>query len=268
LTQIIVALDGCTDQTAFMLREVHDPRIKLLSYTQNRGKVARTNNILRHAKTDILVLYDADIVLFDCDSTANLIAPLIEKDSSIDLTSGRQVPIVGDTIVEKIANAGSIVWDHAKSYSNNNSIYYCSGGNRAMTRELYSKLTFPKIMAEDIYPYLYAQKINLRFRYVKTPIIKYSLPKTLSDYFKRDKRYTLSPLQHKKLFGDILIAREFTINTSAKLRAMVKAFIQNPFWTVLYIFLFPIPKILAFLDNDKYTSTWKPLSSTRGGGNS
>ncbi len=251
-----------------MVKKIRDSRIKLLSYSQNRGKVARTNNILRHADTDILVLYDADIVLFDRDSTANLIAPLLAKGSSIALTSGRQVPIVGDTIVEKIANAGSLVWDHAKSYSKNNSIYYCSGGNRAMIRELYTKLSFPQIMAEDIYPYLYAQQNNFNFRYVKKPIIKYSLPKTLSDYFKRDKRYTLSPLQHKKLFGDTLIESEFTINTSIKLRAMVKAFIQNPFWTILYISLFPVPKILAFLDRDKYASTWKPLSSTRGGAQS
>lgn len=268
LTQIIVALDGCTDQTALVLRNKRDPRIKLLTYSQNRGKVARINNILRHAKSDILVLYDADIVLYDHESTANLIAPLLDKDLSIVLTSGRQLPIVGDSIVEKIANAGSLVWDYAKRYSKNDSIYYCSGGNRGMTRTFYTKLSFPKIMAEDIYPYLYALKSNLQFRYVEKPIIKYSLPKTLSDYLKRDKRYTLSPIQHKRLFGESLIESEFTINNSVKLRAMVKAFLQNPFWTILYISLFPVPKILAFLDRDKYASTWKPLSSTRGGAQS
>lgn len=265
LYEIIIALDGCTDNTFDILKKIRDSRLRILNYENNLGKVARINNILSHAKSDYLVLYDADIILVNENSTANLLNPLLNSQISIDLSSGQQLPVIGNSWVEKIAGAGTEVWNNAKSLSGKNSVYYCSGGNRAMSRSFYRKLVFPNIMAEDIYPYLFAKENNLHFSYVDLPIIKYSLPKTFNDYIMRDKRYSLSPTQHRQLFGNDLINKEFTINRMIKLKALIMSIIKNPIWTLLYLAMFPVPKILAILDRNSSVSTWKPLASTRGG---
>lgn len=267
ITQIVVALDGCTDHTKYEIERCNDNRIKVLDYKKNQGKIARTNNLLHFTKTDYLILIDADIKLFDDSAFMSLLEPMLKPGSKISLTSGRQVPIVGSSLVEKIASAGARVWDIAKSMSGYNSIYYCSGGNRAFAKSFYQKLKFPKIMAEDIYPYMYAKLNGYIFEYVPKPIILYSLPKTLKDYLLRDKRYTLSPLQHKQLFNPDLVNREFTINNKIRLKALFIAIFTNPIWTAVYLFLSPLPKLMAFFEKDKYQSTWKPLSSTRGGSN-
>lgn len=267
ITQIVFALDGCTDNTKREIERCIDTRIKVLNYKKNQGKIARTNNLLRFAKTDYLILIDADIKLFDDSAFINLLEPMLKPGSKVSLTSGRQVQIVGSSPVEKIASAGALVWDIAKSMSGSNSIYYCSGGNRAFAKSFYQRLKFPKIMAEDIYPYMYAKLNGYLFEYVPKPIILYSLPKTLKDYLLRDKRYTLSPLQHKQLFNPILVNRQFTINNKIRLNALIRASIANPIWTLCYLTLSPLPKLMAFFEKDKYQSTWSPLSSTRGGSN-
>ena len=264
IVDILVALDGCTDRTKDEIKKCKDKRVKILEYKTNLGKITRANNILRSAKTEYLVLFDADVKIHDDLACSKLLSPMLKNGSNITLTSGVQLPIVGNTITEKIAYAGALVWEKAKSMSGENSVYHCSGGNRAFARNFYKNLKFPKVMAEDIYPYLYAKQNGFIFEYVPLPIVMYSLPRNIKDYLYRDKRYTLSPLQHKQIFNNAFIDNEFTINNKIRLIALIKALLVNPIYTVLYLALAPAPKIMAYFDKNKFQSTWKVLASTRG----
>ncbi len=65
IEKIIVASDGSTDKTADIVRSFRDPRIQLIAGRENRGQNYRQNQIIDHTNSDILVLFNADIIIGD-----------------------------------------------------------------------------------------------------------------------------------------------------------------------------------------------------------
>ncbi|MER6842676.1 bifunctional polysaccharide deacetylase/glycosyltransferase family 2 protein [Streptomyces platensis] len=72
--QVIVIDDGSTDQTADLATWIDDPRVRVIRQT-NAGKAAALNTGLAHARSDIVVMVDADTV-FEPDAIQRLIQPL------------------------------------------------------------------------------------------------------------------------------------------------------------------------------------------------
>lgn len=62
----VVVDDGSTDGTAALVRELaeHDPRIRLVSYTPNRGRAHARTQALAAARGDWMVVWDVDDVYY------------------------------------------------------------------------------------------------------------------------------------------------------------------------------------------------------------
>ncbi|MFH1996491.1 MAG: glycosyltransferase family 2 protein [Candidatus Omnitrophota bacterium] len=58
--EIIFALDGCTDNTASIISEFSDPRIRVIDKKTREGKVKTLNRVVPEAKGEILVFSDAN----------------------------------------------------------------------------------------------------------------------------------------------------------------------------------------------------------------
>src|SRR5262245_52847255 len=82
LEKIIVVSDGSSDKTAKIVREIKDKRILLIENPERLGLYATQNKILENTDSDILVMFDADILPKNQYLVANLIAPII-KDNTI-----------------------------------------------------------------------------------------------------------------------------------------------------------------------------------------
>lgn len=72
---ILVGSDGSTDRTVSIAGAVTDPRVKLLSFSQNRGKASVLNDCVQQAAADILVFTDANTV-FQPDTVKVLVSRL------------------------------------------------------------------------------------------------------------------------------------------------------------------------------------------------
>ncbi|WP_114238538.1 glycosyltransferase family 2 protein [Dyella sp. C9] len=58
LVDILVACDGCTDDTARRALQFGDERVRVLEYPSRRGKAACLNDAVRHARGEVLLMTD------------------------------------------------------------------------------------------------------------------------------------------------------------------------------------------------------------------
>ncbi len=85
LLQIIVACDGCTDDSAAVARAVGDARVQVLEFTARRGKAACLNDAVAAASGDVLLMTDVR-QHFDAAALRALVANL--ADPAIGAASG------------------------------------------------------------------------------------------------------------------------------------------------------------------------------------
>lgn len=74
LEKIIVVSDGSTDRTEELVKSIKRKQILLLINKRRLGLNATQNKILRKSKSDILVLFDADVLPKDKNCVASLIS--------------------------------------------------------------------------------------------------------------------------------------------------------------------------------------------------
>lgn len=100
LEKIIVASDGSTDDTNQLVRKIKNQKIILIASKVRKGMAYRENQICNLAKSDILVLLNADIRITDKNFLYRLILPIAQNRA--DLTSCRTVENTPKTLFEKI----------------------------------------------------------------------------------------------------------------------------------------------------------------------
>ena len=83
--QIIVASDGSSDETVEIAREYEDRGVKVLAFTERRGKASVVNDAVTEANGEIICLCDAN-VMFQPDALQRLVAAL--DDSRVGAATG------------------------------------------------------------------------------------------------------------------------------------------------------------------------------------
>src|ERR1700674_2484234 len=72
--EVLIASDGSSDDTVEVAQRLSDgSRIRVLVFSQNRGKISVLNDAVREARGGIIVLSDASAIL-DSDSIRQLVA--------------------------------------------------------------------------------------------------------------------------------------------------------------------------------------------------
>ncbi len=75
--EVVVVDDGSTDATPAILRQIRDPRVKVVRHDRNRGKGAAVRTGLQHVTGDVILIQDADLEYSPRDYP-NLLAPILE----------------------------------------------------------------------------------------------------------------------------------------------------------------------------------------------
>jgi glycosyltransferase involved in cell wall biosynthesis len=79
LKEIVVISDGSTDDTVSKIKAIDSDLVRVIEHKENRGKIVRLNEAFKTITADILLQFDADIVLPNMDIPAQMIQPFLNQ---------------------------------------------------------------------------------------------------------------------------------------------------------------------------------------------
>ena len=257
INQILVVSDGSSDNSAEAVKSLHMPKVSVIEHQTRQGKSVRMIEILEAAKSNIVVLLDADIQLGSKQTLWHLIKPIVL--GQVTLTSGRPIKVSTGTFVDKVMDVSFFMQDQVKQVLNaGNSLYACHGRITAMHRNLFSKLALPGIaVGNDAYLYIYNDRTGYNFQFAADAPVLFKMPQTLRDYIKQERRFASTPAEQNIFFGED-VSKYYKIPLLVKLQVLAKS-IRFHIYLACYI-IFRV----AALFIPKYTSsTWDMSESTK-----
>lgn len=260
LDQIIIYSDGSTDKTVELVKKQNIEKINIIESKHRKGVSYGQNLIMRKCRSDILFLANADITF----KNKNLFDKIIPKfDDNTGLISVRVTPVKATTFFEKVIN-----WSHSVKYLSYeaislDNIYLCHGRFRAISRKLYRKIIFPKVIAEDAFSYLLCKKNNLKFKYLKSLKIMFRSPTNINDHIKQSKRFLNGAQELMKLYGVNKIKSEYDLKNIRSLSIWIRSLLMNPVYFILYALIFSYSVITLKLGTNFGSYIWLISDSSK-----
>lgn len=213
LRQIIVVSDGSTDQTNRRVLQIVDPRIRLIANWMRQGQTQAHNQIFRAARSDVVVLFEADIRPRDRWHIAKLIAPML-VDPTVGLVQGNLRPVEANSFFGQVMKLQGDIFRRV-SFRHGYGDWFCSGrSGRAFSRAAYQKLVWPANIPEDAYALLWCKSRGVRTVFRSDAYCYYRVPENFKD---------LVRVRQKALAADQTLRQYFP-------PAQVHKFYQRPKW--------------------------------------
>ena len=254
LEKVIVACDGCTDNTNSIVKSYSKKYkiIKLIDDGKRFGKPERLNNFYKMNTSDILIIFDADTVL-GSPFVINEFAKAF-KNSEIGLVGGNDTPQIPKNFVQKMAAVWIDVWYESRvDFNEGVTVNNHKGCASALSRSLCKKMEIPKeiVVGDEDYVYFKAKLLGYKFKFAKKAIVYYSVPSTVNEFFVQTTRFLNTKNDIAKYFGD-WIYKEFKIPNIRKVRALFIVFIKEPFYLPIAIMFQVFQRFFEFKYKDNY----------------
>lgn len=259
LERIIVACDGCTDETAAVARSIGDSRIEVLEDDKRLGKPGRMNQIFEGASSDVVIILDADLRFAHGEVVNELLEPMRQHASAAH-TSGRAMPELPRTPIQRVASTGVYIWDDVRTAAHA-LIGQCEGSIRAFRKDLYSVMRFPAASADDAFSYMYCTANGFGFAVAPNAQVYYPLATDLKTYVAQTTRIMKAQMLQGRLFAAELVAREFSIPAWMKMRALWRQCVRDPLAAAGYVVLVAIAKVQAHRYRSVADATWDTKST-------
>lgn len=253
LEKIYVICDGCTDNTAQVVKDLSKkyPFIKLHNHKKRKGKADALNRIYELNESDYLLTIDADLIMLNKKCIDNMILE-ITKNKLLNLVGPRHIALKPKTLMGKFAYVSYRSFEDAFLKINKGNNFYTMMGAGLMTRELSNSFRFPKeTISDQSYLYAMATRGNKNaFKLVLESEVMLRPVSTFKDWRILGVRSVSGDKQDLvKHFGrDIL--KEFNMPKKLYFMSLLKWLIKDPFYTAgsilmnLYIRKFPYKKFV------------------------
>ncbi len=234
LDRIIVACDGCTDDTAAVVRSLmaEHPEIELIDDGLRLGQIGRLNQFYGLATSDIFITFDGDIELEGDSVIDTLVSAFV--DETIGLVGGEGKPRTPRFFWERVFVTWIEVWaEMRRGISGGDSVHNHQGCISALARPLYRQMVIPvEAVSNDEYLYFRTLELGYRFAYASEAVVRYTCPTTLGDNLKQSARFISTKHRLESLFSfDIL--PYYAVSLGDKFTGLLKVFVRKPFWTTL-----------------------------------
>jgi len=265
LEKIIVALDGCTDNTESEAREFAKkyPIVELIDDGKRVGKRERLNQIYDLNQSNFIFTFDADIVLANGFVVEEMIKVFL-NDEKACLVAADQIPVMTGNFIGKIIYYHHVLWDKVRMTVNEGDhIHNLHGGASGLRKELADSFRYPKEITSDAgFLYIMAYK-QFGFRYAKAAVIFYRTPATLDDIRKQSARAIFSRQKELADYFGNWIYDLFEIPLKYKMKGVLMAAAEHPIFTLLTICLGVLIRIRPKEDRLIQKGMWHAASTTK-----
>lgn len=183
--EIVIASDGSTDRTNQIVRRYAKCGVRLLAYSENRGKAAVLNAAFAELSHEIVVLSDANTA-FNPEAVRNLAAWF--ADAAIGVVCGRLVltdPATG-------RNVDSVYWKYEtflkKCESRLGALLGSNGGIYAIRRPHFTGIPDNTIVDDFVIPMLARERTGCRIIYDRDAVACERTPESIGSEFNRRAR--------------------------------------------------------------------------------
>lgn len=261
LEKVIVASDGSDDRTVELAKEIQSIPIEVIDNKKRHGKSFVLNQILRKANSDILVLLDADTRLLANDFLPQLIKPIVKN--RIDLTSAKVEELPPHNFFQEILAVSMQMKKRIfEQYNLGNNLYTCHGRSRALSKNLYKKLTFKGSAAEDAYSYLYCISRGFKYQYVSETAVYYELPSSYSDHKKQSLRFFGHHHNFPNDFTKKILDAAYRLPSILSLKELLLSFRSKPVHLSAYLLIVTLLKVEKILTRQNF-ETWEIAQSSK-----
>ncbi len=260
LEKIIVYSDGSTDGTNEAVLGLNNNIIELVAPKERKGVAVGQNEIISRAKSDVLVLLNADVKIPIPNFLQEFLEPF--QKGTPDLVSCTLKAYANHTFFEKVLNLGMDYKNQIfENYNNGNNLYTCHGAARALSRKMYSQFRFQTSLGEDMYSYLFAKANGLRYLFNPKPTVYFKLPDNFRDHLNQSYRF---------FYAKSKIPKTFQLTNFEKLPLSrffftgIWFFLKHPLLSVVYLVVTVCVFIMTHLGFFKpNTEMWQSVGSTK-----
>lgn len=257
ISEIIVIASGCTDRTEEIVRSfaAKDPRVRLITQGERRGKVSAVNLFLAEAREEILVSESAD-TLPGPETIENLVRPL--SDPKVGITGAHPVPVNDPKTF--MGFAAYLLWKLHHQVS----LAHPKMGEMTAFRKIFEQIAPLSILDEaNVEPLIRGQ--GYKAVYVPEAIVYNKGPETLGDFLIQRRRNYAGHLATKHEYG-------YQVSTLNGWRIFFLLLRNMEFswrfllWTPPVVFLEIFSRFLGFLDYKfrlRYHTIWEIAESTK-----
>ncbi len=266
LENVIVACDGCTDNTAALVRDFaqNHPQVRLIDDGMRRGKAGRLAHFYANNTSDVFVSFDGDVELGSDTVLDQLV--LCFDSPEVGLVGGYDLPKRGRTFMERVIVAGIDLWYFTREALNNgDSVHNHHGCVSALSGPFCRKVDFDTTMvSDDEYLYLRAIELGFSFKFCKTAPVYYRAPATFSDYLRQSARFMGFKQSLDVRFGQWIDAY-YAVPRRNKIIALIKGFVHDPLHMPFAVLLQLYSRIVAekHLEKNITGGRWTSVGSTK-----
>jgi cellulose synthase/poly-beta-1,6-N-acetylglucosamine synthase-like glycosyltransferase len=203
--EIVIALDGCSDGTADIVRRYEDRGVRKLDYPQRRGKAAVLNAAMKEVKGQIVLMSDANTEI-DPQAARRLVRWF--QDPKVGAVVGRLIltdPRLG-------RNVDSLYWRYEtflkRCEGRLGALLGANGAIYAIRRELYAAIPPDTIIDDFVIPLLAKLRSGCTIIYDSNAVAREEAPVALLSEFHRRARIGAGGFQSIVLLWRLLDPRQ------------------------------------------------------------
>lgn len=265
LDRIIVACDGCTDDTVDIVRKLMKeyPEIEIIDDGKRMGQIGRLNEFYKLCESDIFLTLDADVVL----EGASVIDSVVDafSDDSIGLVGGEGAPRPPKFFWEKVFVAWIEVWTEIRRGLNDgDNIHNHQGCISAMSRGMYTQTIIPReAISNDEYLYFRAIELGYRFAYAGDAVVRYICPTTLRDNLKQSARFISTKYGMQRFFSFDIVPY-YTVPLRVKCAGIGRSFLRKPILVSAAALSQVLLRVGTRLFEDRYKNgVWEQVQTSK-----
>lgn len=261
LNKVIIISDGSTDSTVSQIKSFDNKKAIVYPFPKRKGKAFRLNQIFKLSSSEILILMDAD-----CTLAKNAVSEMIKvfkKDASCVFVAGNATPVKPKYYFEKVVNVGVTIRKHvARKIGCGQNVYLFHGSLMGLKKKFYKKISIPASPGTDAYLYFKAKKESLKSQVSEKAKVFYILPNKLMGHFKQSSRFLTSQKAMSKFFGTQVLC-EYNLPANLVIFETMKQFLYQPIYTLNYLFLNSLIKLMHLFNQEEIKGTWDIALSTK-----